>query len=109
VRKKLIALLSIFALLLAPSLVRASAADIIDEQVYSLDIPTKEAGWAGAFVDDSSVNKFSNYLLGLDEKTRGSGVGKACDDFNSTECAHIHTLLTTYIFLIAANPSPMIA
>ena len=86
-RKKLIALLSIFVLLLAPSLVRASAADFIDEQVYSLNIPTQEAGWAGAFVDDSSVNKFSNYLLGLDEKTKGSGVGKACDDFNSAECA----------------------
>jgi len=87
VRKKLIALLSIFALFLAPSLVRAQAADFIDEQVYSLQIPTKEAGWAGAFVDDSSVNKFSNYLLGLDETTKGSGVGKACDDFNSEECA----------------------
>ena len=86
-RKKLIALLSIFALFLAPSLVRAQAADFIDEQVYSLQIPTKEAGWAGAFVDDSSVNKFSNYLLGLDETTKGSGVGKACDDFNSEECA----------------------
>lgn len=86
-RKKLIALLSIFALLLAPSLVRASAADFIDEQVYSLNIPTQEAGWAGAFVDDSSVNKFSNYLLGLDETTRSGGVGKACDDFESAECA----------------------
>lgn len=86
-RKKLIALLSIFALLLAPSLVRASAAEFIDEQVYSLNIPTQEAGWAGAFVDDSSVNKFSNYLLGLDETTQSSGVGKACDDFNSADCA----------------------
>jgi hypothetical protein len=34
VRKKLIALLSIFALLLAPSLVRAQAADFIDDQFY---------------------------------------------------------------------------
>ena len=65
-RKKLIALLSILTLILAPSLVRAQAADFIDEQVYELEIPTKEAGWVGAFVDDSSVNKFSNYLLGLD-------------------------------------------
>jgi hypothetical protein len=87
VRKKQIALLSILTLLLAPNLMRAQAADFIDEQVYSLQIPTKEAGWAGAFVDDSSVNKFSNYLLGLDETTKGSGVGKACDDFNSEECA----------------------
>jgi hypothetical protein len=87
VRKKLIALLSILTLILAPSLVRAQAADFIDEQVYELEIPTKEAGWVGAFVDDSSVNKFSNYLLGLDETTRGSGVGRACDDFNSADCA----------------------
>jgi hypothetical protein len=87
VRKKLIALLSIFAFILAPSLVSAQAADFIDEQVYDLEIPTNEAGWAGAFVDDSSVNKFSNYLLGLDETTRGSGLGRACDDFNSEDCA----------------------
>ena len=60
-RKKLIALFSILTLLLAPALVQAQAADFIDEQVYDLEIPTKSAGWVGAFVDDSSVNKFSNY------------------------------------------------
>jgi hypothetical protein len=87
VRKKLIALLSITALLLGPSLIRAQAIDLVDEQIYSLEIPSQAAGWAGAFVDDSSVNKFSNYLLGLDDKTRGSGVGKACDEYDSEECA----------------------
>lgn len=86
-RKKLIALLSITALLLGPSLIRAQAIDLVDEQIYSLEIPSQAAGWAGAFVDDSSVNKFSNYLLGLDDKTRGSGVGKACDEYDSEECA----------------------
>ncbi len=86
-RKKLIALLSIAALLLGPFLLRAQAIDLVDEQIYSLEIPTQAAGWTGAFVDDSSVNKFSSYLLGLDDKTRGSGVGKACDDYESAECA----------------------
>jgi hypothetical protein len=87
VRKKLIATISLLALLLSPSLISANAADFIDEQVFELEIPTQEAGWTGAFVDDSSVNKFSNYLLGLDETTRGSGLGRACDDFNSEDCA----------------------
>ena len=86
-RKKLISLLSILTLVLAPSLVRAQAADFVEEQVYDLEIPSQEAGWVGAFVDDSSVNKFSNYLIGLDEKTRGSGLGRACDDFKSADCA----------------------
>ena len=86
-RKKLTALLSIAALLSAPFLVNAQAADFIDEQLYDLEIPAQEAGWTGAFVDDSSVNKFSNYLIGLDEQTRGSGVGKACEEYDSEECA----------------------
>ncbi len=86
-RKKIIALLSIVALLSAPFLVNAQAADFVDEQLYSLEIPAQEAGWTGAFVDDSSVNKFSNYLIGLDEQTRGSGLGKACDEYESEECA----------------------
>jgi hypothetical protein len=87
VRKKLIAVLSILTLLISPSLINANAADFIDEQVYDLAIPSQEAGWTGAFVDDSSVNKFGNYIIGLDETTRSSGIGKACDDFNSEECA----------------------
>ncbi len=87
VRKKLIALLSIFALLLVPSLVRASAADFIDDQLYELPMPKQEAGYLGAFVDDSVSFKFSSFLMANDDDGIKNGVGVPCDDFKSADCA----------------------
>lgn len=87
VRKKLIALLSIFALLLAPSLVRAQAADFIDDQFYELPLPTNSAGYLGARVDDSVSFTFSSFLIANDDDGIKNGLGVPCDDFSSAECA----------------------
>jgi len=87
VRKKLIALLSIFALLLAPSLVRASAADFIDDQFYELPLPTNEAGYLGARVDDSVSFTFSSFLIANDDEGIKNGLGVSCADFKDAECS----------------------
>ena len=86
-RTKLIALLSIFTLLLAPSLVRASAADFIDDQFYELPLPTNEAGYLGTRVDDSVSFTFSSFLIANDDDGIKNGIGIPCDDFKSSECA----------------------
>lgn len=86
-RKKLIAVLSIFALFLAPSLVRAQAADFIDDQFYELPLPTNEAGYLGARVDDSVSFTFSSFLIANDDEGIKNGLGVPCDDFKSADCA----------------------
>jgi len=87
VRKKLIALLSILTLLLAPTLVRAQAADFIDDQFYELPLPTNEAGYLGARVDDSVSFTFSSFLISNDDEGIKNGLGVPCDDFKSADCA----------------------
>ncbi|CAB4657382.1 unannotated protein [freshwater metagenome] len=86
-RKKLIALLSIFALLLAPTLVRASAADFIDDQFYELPLPANEAGYLGARVDDSVSFTFSSFLIANDDEGIKNGLGVPCADFKDAECS----------------------
>ena len=86
-RKKLIALLSILTLLLAPTLVRAQAADFIDDQFYELPLPTNEAGYLGARVDDSVSFTFSSFLIANDDEGIKNGLGVPCDDFKSADCA----------------------
>ena len=86
-RKKLIALLSILTLLLAPTLVQAQAADFIDDQFYELPLPTNEAGYLGARVDDSVSFTFSSFLIANTEELMKNGIGVPCDDFKSADCA----------------------
>lgn len=86
-RKKLIALLSILTLLLAPTLMRAQAADFIDDQFYELPLPTNEAGYLGARVDDSVSFTFSSFLIANDDEGIKNGLGVPCDDFKSADCA----------------------
>jgi hypothetical protein len=87
VRKKLIALLSILALLLAPSLVQAHAADFVDDQFYELPLPTNGAGYLGARVDDSVSFTFSTFLIANTDDEIKNGLGVPCQDFKDAECA----------------------
>lgn len=87
VRKKLIALLSLFALLLSPSLVGANAADFIDDQFYELPLPTNEAGYLGARVDDSVSFTFSTFLIANVDDEIKNGLGVPCEDFKDAECS----------------------
>jgi hypothetical protein len=87
VRKKLIALLSLFALLLSPSLISANAADFIDDQFYELPLPTNEAGYLGARVDDSVSFTFSTFLIANVDDDIKNGVGVPCEDFKDAECS----------------------
>ncbi len=84
-RKKLIALLSILALLLAPSLVQAQAADFVDDQFYELPLPTNEAGYLGARVDDSVSFTFSTFLIANNDDEIKNGLGVPCEDFKDAE------------------------
>jgi len=87
VRTKLIAVLSILALLLAPSLVQAQAADFVDDQFYELPLPTNEAGYLGARVDDSVSFTFSTFLIANNDDEIKNGLGVPCEDFKDAECA----------------------
>ena len=86
-RNKLIAIISILALLLSPSLISANAADFIDDQFYELPLPTNEAGYLGARVDDSVSFTFSSFLIANDDDGIKNGLGVPCEDFKDAECA----------------------
>lgn len=86
-RLKLISALSIAALLVSPSLINANAADFIDDQFYELPLPTNEAGYLGARVDDSVSFTFSSFLIANDAEGIKNGIGIPCDDFSSADCA----------------------
>ncbi len=97
-RKKLIATFSLLALLLSPSLINASAADFIDDQFYELPLPTNEAGYLGARVDDSVSFTFSSFLIANDDDGIKNGIGIPCDDFKDAECSK-YPRFTYNIFL----------
>lgn len=97
-RKKLIATISLLALLLSPSLISANAADFIDDQFYELPLPTNEAGYLGARVDDSVSFTFSSFLIANDDEGIKNGIGIPCDDFKDAECSK-YPRFTYNIFL----------
>jgi len=87
VRKKLIATISLLALLLSPSLISANAADFIDDQFYELPLPTNEAGYLGARVDDSVSFTFSTFLIANSDEEIKNGLGVPCEDFKDADCS----------------------
>lgn len=60
--------------------------DQIDEQLYELPMPKQEAGWFGAFVDDSVSFKFSSLIIASDSETIKNGTGFPCYDLKSADC-----------------------
>ena len=97
-RNKLIAIISILALLLSPSLISANAADFIDDQFYELPLPTNEAGYLGARVDDSVSFTFSSFLIANDDDGIKNGLGVPCEDFKDADCSK-HPRFTYNIYL----------
>lgn len=97
-RNKLIAIISILALLLSPSIISANAADFIDDQFYELPLPTNEAGYLGARVDDSVSFTFSSFLIANDDDGIKNGLGVPCEDFKDADCSK-HPRFTYNIYL----------
>jgi hypothetical protein len=88
VRKKLIALLSIFVLLLAPSLIQANAAGIPDEQ---LTVPRPPAegvgGYSGAYYDDqSTLNRAFSYVEAWSSSNFATATYTTCRSAEEETC-----------------------
>jgi len=71
---------------------------VVDEQLYELPMPTQEAGWLGAFVDDSVSFRFSSFIIGSDSDTIKNGLGFPCYDLKSIDCLK-HERITYNVFL----------
>lgn len=83
-RRWIIAVLSL-SVFLTPFSAQGSSNNI-DEQLYELPMPTQEAGWLGAFVDDSVSFKFSSLIIASDRETIKNGKGYPCYDLKSADC-----------------------
>ena len=74
-------------LVLASLQIEAKGSSFVDEQVYSLPMPTQEAGYLGAFVDDSLAFVFSSYNFANTEDKIFTGQGYPCYQFNDQVCS----------------------
>ncbi|MBM3719184.1 MAG: hypothetical protein FJW51_00940 [Actinobacteria bacterium] len=83
-RRWIVLALSIFVVLTPLS--AQGSSNQVDEQLYELPMPTKEAGWLGAFVDDSISFKFSSLIIASDRETIKNGKGFPCYDLKSADC-----------------------
>ena len=86
-RTKFIAAMTVLALAFSQFSFGATAADFIDEQVYELPMPSQEAGYLGAYVDDANTFRFSSFLIANDDAGIKNGAGYPCYEFSSAECA----------------------
>ena len=82
----------------------SGAAETVDEQLYELPMPAKEAGWLGAFVDDSVSFKFSSIVIASDRETIKNGRGFPCYDLKSAECLK-HERISFNVFLPPCSSS----
>ena len=64
----------------------ASGADFIDEQIGRTPLPTQEAGWAGAFVDDSTASVFPSMMYAGPIDVVKNGRGVYCASFSDPKC-----------------------
>lgn len=85
--KTLITVGLILGLILSFTSFSASSADFIDDQFYELPLPTNEAGYLGARVDDSVSFTFSSFVIANDDAGIKNGTGVPCYDFKDPECA----------------------
>lgn len=78
--------------------------ETVDEQLYELAMPSEEAGWLGAFVDDSVSFRFSSFVLASDNETIKNGLGFPCFDLKSSDCS-VHEKITYNVFLPPCSES----
>ena len=96
-RRKGLSLLLVIAVIFVPGAAIGSTT-AVDEQLYELAMPSQEAGWLGAFVDDSVSFKFSSFIIGSDSETIKKGLGFPCFDLKSSDCLR-HEKITYNVFL----------
>lgn len=97
VRRLGLSFLLVVSILVPPQSALGSST-VVDEQLYELPMPTQEAGWLGAFVDDSVSFRFSSFIIGSDSETIKNGLGFPCFDLKSTDCLK-HERITYNVFL----------